>query len=240
MSHPKAHSKTDTFLSISGQGKNEWLVWGKRYLYCVPAWRVTDWFIENSRKASGSDPCCVCTYYILRRHWVMITHGNLKTWMWVVGNVFCFIEITFTILMTLKDYSDVVLHVCDGTELSYIWKCDWNALKSLFFKVYDEMDFVFVFWCLNYIFSFKNEKNLLILFWMWHGKCLIKFLGFIPQLWFSCPPDFNLGTLKFYFKCRGWVNSFVATDKCFKRHILFSPQQILTRASKEPSQQTWN
>lgn len=37
----------------------------------------------------------------------------------MVGNVFCFKEITFTILMTLKDYSEVTLHVYDGTEMSY-------------------------------------------------------------------------------------------------------------------------
>lgn len=63
----------------------------------------------------------------------MMKQGKLKAWMWVVGNVFCFREITFTI--PLKDY--------DGTEMSPIWKCDWNALKSLFFKVYNEMDFSF-------------------------------------------------------------------------------------------------
>lgn len=137
------------------RARQEWFVWGKKYLYCVPTWRVTDWLTEKTaEKLQDWTPAvCVRVYLHLKKALsTMITQGNLKTWMWAVGNVFCFIE-TFTIPTTLNDDSEVMLLVYDGTEMSYIWKCDWNALKSLFFKVYDEMDvFLFFFRCLNYIF----------------------------------------------------------------------------------------
>lgn len=108
--------------------------------------------LKAAEKASGLQPCCVCVsvFYIWRRHWVTITHGNLKIWMWAVRKVFCFIEITFTIPMTLKDYSEVMLHVYGGAGMSYIWKCDWNALR-VYFQVY-EMTFFSIFF-------FKDDKH---------------------------------------------------------------------------------
>lgn len=50
--------------------------------------------------------------------------------------------------MTLKDYSEFMLHVYDGTEMSHKWKYIdiymkmWlKCFKEFVFKVYDEMDF---------------------------------------------------------------------------------------------------
>lgn len=123
-------------LSCLFQGKNKFLIWREMCAYVAPYW-LAHWQC-NSRNSFSIWTSAACVLQ-LKKAEVMTTHGNLKTWMWVVGNVFCFIEITFTILMTLKDYSELMLHVYDGTEMShiwniYIWKCDWNALKGLFLK----------------------------------------------------------------------------------------------------------
>lgn len=114
-----------------GWGRNEWFLWGKRYLYCVPAWRVTDWHIVNSRRASWLHPCCVCAHILHLKK--ALSNDNTETlrpeceW--------------------LAMFSEVRLHVYDDAGMSSVWKCDWNAL-TVCFK-----------WVFFSSFYLKNDKH---------------------------------------------------------------------------------
>ena len=162
------------------------------FTVCLHGVSLTD-LLKTEEEASGLDPCCVCVhvcvrvYYIWRGHWVMITQGNLKAWMWVVGNVFCFIEITF--------------HNPDDTERlrwSYAsWYRDVMCVE-MWLKRFKEfcfsrcvMKWIFLFQMLEFsCFVFVKKKN----------DC---FEGDVVNAW--CCPTLVFGSCDNSFHCRGWT-----------------------------------
>ena len=156
---PKPNLTLTRSQSVGG-ARREWRIRMREKVsfYCVPAWRVTDWLTENWGRSFRIGPllcvrACVClrVYYIWRGHWVMITQGNLKAWMWVVGNVFCFIEITF--------------HNPDDTERLWWSYASWYrdvTCVEMWLKCFKEFVFRGVWW--NGFFPFSDAW--ILLFWV--------------------------------------------------------------------------
>lgn len=173
MSHPKALSKTDMLCCVF-QGKarmsdmHEGLV--SLLCACMACYWLTYW---DQQKSFRTGPLlCVCVWILHLKK--ALSNDNTwepyKTWMWVVWNVFCFIEITFTTLMALKDYSEVISFMYMMVQTCHVYE-SVIALKCM-------MKWIFFSRCLNYFF-FCFKDDILMLFWGRHGKGLMK-LAVLP------------------------------------------------------------
>lgn len=135
------------------------------FTVCLHGVSLTD-LLKTEEEASGLNPCCVCVracvclrvrvYYIWRGHWVMITQGNLKAWMWVVGNVFCFIEITF--------------HNPDDTERLWWSYASWYRdvmCVEMWLKCFKEFVFRGVWWNGFFLFQMLEFYCFVVVFFKW-------------------------------------------------------------------------